>query len=303
MTRPLPTNVTSVQPRPVGFVEPRNDRARRAMKALADARWVDAEENIAAIDGTFAEDRMWKPLLLGRLAVARGRLPAAEMILTDAAAEGRASAAECEDQSEASLWRLAAVAYDDLGRVCRRQDRPEEARLAHRSAYDLRCRYGSAEEEWESCLALGVDAELVRDFEQAQHWYRLAIDVAAQASEDSEKKRAVGWSQLAASLINGGRHAEAVDAARTARDWWYRHDPASVEIARADLKLGYALLKHGESLHESDRAEAANALDEAAEWLAEARESLEAFGCLDDDHRWSLEQEDFVRRLRAGLDV
>ena len=92
---------------------------------------------------------------------------------------------------------------------------------------------------------------------------------------------------------------EAVEAARTARDCWYRHDPSAITAARADAKLGKALLKLGERLtHTESRLAVAGepeagidgglpsdevgsasvVLAEAVVFLAAARDALLAFG-------------------------
>ena len=68
------------------------------------------------------------------------------------------------------------------------------------------------------------------------------------------------------------------------------------------MKLGYALLRHGESLHDSDPQRAKAVLAEAIDDLTTAHESLLAFGpaCAADAH-WCVEQKDFAERLRATV--
>ena len=290
--------------RPVGFIRPDNDRAIRALKALDDGRLQDAEQNIAAIPDSAPLDQGWKQVLEGLLAMARRDYALAESQLSQAAADLPVAAlSRGRPPGDADL-RLTARALHQLGLLYRRQDRPEEAYRAHYPAYHLRNEHGSFEEVWETGLGLGIDLDLADRYEDAQGWHHLAIDTAAKAAEEPEKKQAAAWTHLSASLTQSENHPEAVEAARTARDWWHKHDLAAVTAPRADMKLGHALLKQGESLHDRQPELAKPVLEEALQWLTTARESLEAFG---PDHaadiRWCLEQQDFAQRLHASLEL
>ena len=290
--------------RPVGFIRPENDRAIRALKALDDGRLSDAEENIAAIPDSAALDQGWKQVLEGLLAMARHEFALAESRLSQAAADLPVAAlSRGRPPGDADL-RLAARALHQLGLLYRRQDRPDEAYRAHHPAYHLRNEHGSLEEVWETALSLGIDLDLGGRYEEARGWHRLAIETAAKATEEPARKQAAAWTYLSASLIQSEDYPKAVAAARTARDWWHKHDLAAVTAARADMKLGHALLKQGESLHDRQPDQAKPVLEEAIQWLSTACESLEAFG---PDHaadvQWCREQQDFAQRLHASLDV
>ncbi len=166
----------------------------------------------------------------------------------------------------------------------------------------MREQHGSFDELWETAVELGLDADVARRYEDAQHWHRAAIESAERVDEEAKRKQAIAWTNLSTSCTQGGLHDEAVSAARTARDFWREHDVGAVSTAQADLKLGSALLKQGESLHERGDKLARPALDEAGKWLTTAREALLAFGM---DHaaevRLCLEQKDFARRLLTSF--
>ena len=68
------------------------------------------------------------------------------------------------------------------------------------------------------------------------------------------------------------------------------------------MNLGYALLRHGEALHDGDPAQAIGVLTQAIDYLTAAHESLLAFGS---DHaadaQWCSEQKDFAQRLSRSI--
>lgn len=198
--------------------------------------------------------------------------------------------------------RLAAMGFERIGQVRRRQDRPQAATRAHQAAYALRWDHGSFEETWESALSLGIDAELAGDHNAAQKWYRSAVKIGAKATHHPNQKQAEAWTRLADLLRKMGSHADAVEAARTARDCWRKHDLGSVDAARADLHLGRALMALGESLHGQDPSASRTALCEALVWLTSAGESLQAFGpATTPDVQWCADQIDFTNRLLSAL--
>ena len=290
--------------RPKGIIRFEDEPGDRAARALEAGRLRDAERNINAMPEVSPMDRACKTLLGGMLAVARSDFSTAEQLLSEAASAAPVASLNGRTEPDATSLRLAARALQELGLVYRRRDLPEKAYRAHLSAYHLRNEHGSFEEVWETALSLGIDADLAGRYEDGQTWHRLAIEAGAKAAEQPEQKQAAGWTYLSASLGQCQKHDAAVDAARTAREWWHRHDLGAVTAAQADMKLGSALLKLGESLHETEPDHARPALEEALQWLTSAAEALEAFGPnYAADVRWCLEQKDFAQRLRDSLSV
>ena len=185
----------------------------------------------------------------------------------------------------ADMLRLGARALLHLGWIYRRTERCADASRVHLAAHRLRRDHGSHEELWESATELGLDADVARKFEDGQRWHRTAIEAAEHASEEPLKKQALAWTNLVTSHESAEQFEEAVEAARTARDCWYRHDSTAVTATRADAKLGKALLKLGEHLsHRPGRlavageSQAVEVLAEAVRLLAKARDALLAFG-------------------------
>ena len=207
-----------------------------------------------------------------------------------------------EDAVDGESLRLAARALNRVGWIYRRKDRSEDAYRTHLAAYSLRRQHGSFEEVWETATELGLDADVARRYEDARRWHRVAIEVAEKTAEEPARRQAIAWANLSRSCGDDGQHDEAVSAARTARDWWREHDLGAVTAARADGKLGGALLRQGEALHGGGEKSAKAVLDESVEWLATAAEALLAFGL---DHaaeaQSCLEQKDFAERLRDSL--
>jgi hypothetical protein len=130
------------------------------------------------------------------------------------------------------------------------------------------------------------------------------VELAAQVAEEPERKQAIAWGGLANSLSQCSDFGGAVEAARRAREWWRMHDLGAVESAKADMQLGYALLKKGESVYEEGGEGARSTLVEAVERLTAAHEALLPFGppCVA-DVQWCVEQKDFAERLLRSLDA
>jgi hypothetical protein len=303
-------------------VQPLGESAVQAIKALDDGRLRDAEEHIDAAEDDTPLDGLWRQFLRALAAAKRGDFAVALPLLRAVAAEaptmthGLKPARSSADSTpgaclDRDILRLAARALEHVGRIYHRQDRPQGCYDAHRDAYDIRNKHGSFEEVWESAGSLGMAADLGGRHADGQAWYRIAAEAGAKANEDAESKQASAWSNLSASLIESGLHDQAVDAARTAQHWWHKHDIGDVAAARADMNLGNALLKLGESLHDRDPARAKAILEEAIEWLGSSREALLAFGhegppfsrSTYADARWCDEQADFARRLRNTLNL
>lgn len=291
-----------IGPRPTGFVRPAHKRARQALEALEGGYIRTAEAHIEAMSDLWALENVWLLYLRGLLAAERGEFSAAEPLLMQTASQ--APTADAGSMPTPSALRLAARALEKVGWILRRRDRPNEAYQIHLSAYHIRNEHGSFEEIWETATSLGLDSHLARRETDCQSWHRMAIEAARQASEEPEHKQAVSWSNLSSSLTKSGSHEEAVDAARTARQFWHKYDVSAVTAARADLHLGHALLKQGEHLVEAQDAAAGATLDESIEWLTCSHEALSAFGKdAAADLLWCEEQRDFALRLRSTLDI
>lgn len=288
--------------RPAGVVQPTHQRAVRALTALEEKRIRDAEKHIATIPDFPMIDRAWKLLLRGLVAIEKLDFGAAEPLLSQGFSLSFIAGLGTEKTLDPGALRAAARALHHLGWVYRRQDRPDEASRAHLAAYHLREHHGSFDELWETASELGLDADIARRYEEAQRWHRVAIEAARQASEKPQRKQAIAWTNLAASLRDSGKHDEAVAAARTACDWWREYDLGAVTAAQADLKLGGALLAQAEALYDRGDKLARPVLDEAVERLTTARQELLAFG---PDHaadaQLCLEQKDLAERLLASL--
>ncbi len=320
MNVPVPQTRQQPETRPVGVIRPTHESALRALVALEQKCIADAEKHIAAIPDSPMSDYAWKIFLRGLAATEQVRLTKAEplllqasaLALIDANADDREAGSEFAPgerrtgsphaRTPADAFRQAARALHHLGWMYRRQNREDNAYRTHLVAYRLREQHGSFDELWETAVELGLDADVARRYEDAQHWHRAATESAGRADDEAKRKQAIAWTNLSTSCTQGGLHDEAVSAARTARGFWREHDVGAVSAAQADLKLGSALLKQGESLHERDDKLARPALDEAGKWLTTAREALLAFGT---EHaaeaRVCLEQKDFARRLLTSF--
>ena len=151
-------------------------------------------------------------------------------------------------------------------------------------------------------MSLAVDCTVRRRDDEAQHWCRVAIDLAVKTIEEPTRKQAQSWGRLATTLTSLSRHEEAVAAARTARDLWRKHDRSVVTAARADVDLAGVLMKYAESVYESDAAQARTLLNEALAFLTTAADELPPFGVeAAADVRRCTEQTDFARRLLDSL--
>ena len=302
MTDPDRPSGKSAQLRPTGHMKPDHQHAVEALTALEQQRLSDARYHIDSIPDTPIYLRAWKTLLDGQLHIQESQLGDAESLLLQAAAMAFIGAMGKDQTSDAKQLRLCACALHDAGRVLRRRDRPDDACQTHQSAYHLREQHGSYEELWETIVELGLDADLARRYEDAQSWYRKAIDIAGHAEQDSRQKQAITWTHLSNSFAECDRFNDAVDAARTARDCWVRHDASDVSVARADLTLGSALLKFAACLHEQSDDHTGEVLEEAMDRLNVAHESLLAFG---PDHatdaRWCAEQQQFAETMQSSL--
>jgi len=84
---------------------------------------------------------------------------------------------------------------------------------------------------------------------------------------------------------------------------WRDVDGSSAEVPLAEVVLGTALLRQGQSGAETDPARACAGLEAAMDALSKAGEALRAFGAeYAADVALCEEQIDFARRLREGME-
>ena len=296
-------NPLAADDRPIGIVQPESEPARRALRALNERRLEHAEENLSNIDESPPAQGIWKTILSGMLAAARSDAAAAEACFREASGAGPAAAMMADQEPDNETMRVAAFALHQLGLLFRRRDEPQLALRAHSPAYHLCNEHGSFEELSESALALGIDHDLAGDYAAGQDWHRIAIEAAAKTKENVAENQATAWSHLAASLMQSERFEDAVGAARTAREWWHKHDITAVTATRADMKLGHALLRLAASRMESEGSSAEDSLRETLELLRAAHDSFQAFGPeYGADVAFCGEQIDFAQRLQLSRD-
>ena len=302
MASEVQTATVEPKRRPVGMIAPTHDRATRALIALADDRLRDARMNIDAMPRATATDRAWCRLIAGMVALHSGRFSEAEDHLLVAAGSCALEQDHADGRVGRDVPRLRALCWHHLGRTYRRQDDLDRAVFVHESAYRIRHRHGAPEELAESAVELGMDADVLGLHEDAQDWYHRALDWAKQATEDPLRIQALIWTKLVSSFMGSGHGVQAVEAAGHARDCWRQHDITSADCARADMVLAGAQLKLAETLHDTEPASAAEALQIAIDGLGEACESLLAFGEDQMPHaKWCADQKDFAERLLASL--
>lgn len=301
-TTPATDRERDIHSRPLGVVQPAHERAVYALAALAEGRLADAEKHIAAVPDSPLSEQAWKALLCGLLAAERIGLAEASSLLLQAAALAFINGMGEGGPASSGSLRVAARALHHAGKVQRRQDRPDDARQTHLAAYHLRDEHGSWEEVWETAVELGLDCDVARRHDRAQRWHDIAVETAEKTREQPLRKQSIAWTNLSMSFTNSGKHEASVVAAGTARDLWRRHDLGSVEATRSDLRLGTALLRHGEFLHGQDDKRAKPVLEEAVGWLTAAADELPAFGAAQAaDVRSCLDQKNFAQRLLASF--
>jgi hypothetical protein len=204
--------------------------------------------------------------------------------------------------TSARSWRIAARAFEALGRLHRRRDEVERAADAHGAAYRLRAAHGSVEEQWESALSLAVTASLRREGDAGRRWVEHAQRLAARCQDAPRRRLAATLDQLARLLMDEGDHVGAVRAAREARDGWRAEDPTGLAPVRADVRLAHCLIRRAEARAGEPGEACLPILDEALELLGSSADELAAFGAeAGADLRWCRDQQDFALRLRAML--
>jgi tetratricopeptide (TPR) repeat protein len=273
-----------------------------ALKAIHESRWSDAEKHIAAIPESPPGEYAWKMYLAGLLASERNDFPKSETALLAAASAAFVVGFAHDKSVAADELRLGAQALEKLGYAHRRQERLADAYHAHLAAYRLREEHGSFDERWESAMSLAVDGTVARREDEAETWCRVAVGLAVETCENADAQQAQSWGRLLLALGSLGRHDEAVAAAKTAREFWRKHDRSAVTAARADLDVAQALIESAKSVYESDAVQARTLLNEALTFLTTAADELPPFGAeASADVRRCTEQTDFARRLLDSL--
>ncbi len=278
---------------PTGFLEPTRDRVRRAWTALQDGRLDDAARHLTKLPEGSDGDPAWHSFLKGEVAVHRRAFDEALTAFSEAVS---ASGAISDGA------RLAAMAWERIGLMHRRREELDLAAAAHDRAYQLREQHGSAVERWESAHSRAVTAALGGKTDESVEWFRVALACAGDVAEGSNRCLGMTHSSLADVWTTASCGAQAVSSSRAALACWLRDDPGSVEAARAELRLGRVLTRHGESLMESSPESAAGVVDEAIARLTSAKEALLAFGPeAHADALWCADLLDFALRLHAVL--
>ncbi len=239
-----------------------------------------------------------------------------------------------------NLMRIAATAMERVGVIRRRFEQLDAAERAHILALAIRNEFGSLEEQWESSISLAIDRQLDGRIDDAIKSCRKAIDFANLASQFPFEKQAIAWDRLGrilCSLSGRGRDTavsqsgqsardgqsvdclkQAVEAFRVTLETYRRHDPSTVEVPRAQMRLGHALLEYAQSQFEaaansehpgsamsrgSAHVPCASVLGEAIPILREAHHSLLAFGRIGkSDAAQCARLLDFAARLEATQD-
>lgn len=305
------TNPTSLERAPDttnelarGFIQPTDDRARRAIKAINEARLDDAAKHISAMPETSKIDLAWKQFLSAHLEWSRHDLMAAEGYLSQTISLLDSDDLNRDQSPATATIRLIAAAHELLGSVFRRQDRPKDAYTHHLNAHQLREMHGSPEEQCESATSLGFDAQIIRDGSNTIQWHRQAIAHATRIEDTPTNLLAISWTNLLHALMENEQFSEAVAAARQASNIWTSIDPTSPQTILADAQLGASLLRFAESILDSNTVDAHKALHEAIQLLDASGVSLLAFGPeFANEARQCKERLDFANRLLASLGI
>lgn len=312
-------SVDDCAPRPVGMLQPSHERAALALKAINEARWRDARKHLDAIADSGGALAAWRQYLEGELHFRQGCVVEADGYYVRAAAISLApratslTAANVEDPGSAAA-RLAAAALEQLGTARRRQERFAHAIRAHQLALALRREHGSAIEEWQSAMSLGVDLSLAGDHDRALRTLSRARAIArtlpggpdeqsGPATGAFDEAYAIALEHSARAMAAAGRQGDCVGVCREVLELRGRLNPSGAASPLARMNLGRALLQQAEALMDGDSGEAARSLQEAIRHLEEAAESLGAFGSkLAADTRQCQRLLDFANRLSAQFE-
>ncbi len=293
--------------RPVGLVEPEDAELLRALRDWEHSQRTNGKPaaitQLDSLDGRSNEDAAWSLIVRGLVLAEGARLADAESMFLQAAARSLiAATGDHRPSDDESVLRLVARALNHLGCVYRRQDRADMAETAHLTSLDLRDRFGSFEELWETADELGLDGDVARRLEDARRWHEKAIAFAERAAVKPLVRQAVSWTHLSLTLGKLGEFEEAVSAARTALELWRRYAPGDAIVAQAEHHLAQILVRTGEHFSEQGGASGRRALEEAMELLGKSCAELSAFGPVHDAEAASCRYElDFAGRLMAGM--
>lgn len=304
--------VTSCANRPAGLLVPEDDAFARTWRSLqrlgaGDARTkaTDVKRKIDALPDDNALDHRWKRILQGVMAIHQVRLSDAHGYLLEAAV---LELVDCvltqEERERPDSFRLSALALHHTGLVWRRQERLHEASRAHEAAFQLRERFGSLEESWETAIELGLDEDVSQRWEDAARWYHRAIAMAEAFPTGATRRCAVSWRHLSVSREQAQAYEESVTAAHKAFEYFVHHDSGGVDVARAVARHGTTLLRYGESLLESCDSRAAEVLRDSSGRLKKAGDALRAFGREHESQAHVCAQQmDFAKRLLASCEI
>lgn len=287
--------------RPQGRLEPTDDRARRAVKAIDEHRFDDAAKHIAAMHDDSIATRSWKSYLSGRFHWERHDLVEAEKHLAETIDLLKKNKDAYNELVNGESVRLAASAHELMGNVLRRQDRPVSAYEHHQIAYQARNTFGTNDELCESAASLGIDLQIMQDRPNAVHWHQMAVSHAEQIDRTSSLFRA-SLTNLSKAYSENEQFTEAVEAARSAHDLWHQIDPAAPEATSANANVAAALLRLAQSQMETDLPYAEKTLHEVAQRFDAARVTLLSYGPeFNNEARQCTEKLDFANRLIASL--
>ena len=282
-------------PRCAAATAPENEFLVRALRAIEGGRLRDACTNIAAIPNV-GELAAWREFLKARVEIMERNLGAAEERLQ--AAQSLLAETKTESRRERAFE---AMILEHQGMVYRRQERLDEAREAHKAAYQLRAAAASADEQFESAHSAALTALLQGDGGSGEEWLRIAGDIAAQCQVPAHSKAATLSAQAALERHRGDLEA-AVDCSRSALSLLIEACPGSAQIHRTQLDLAGMLVERSESaqrepsLAQSDIAEAVRLMEDAlAEFEAIGPHAVE-------EARWCEDLLDHARRLQRSLD-
>lgn len=289
--------------RPIGMLYLLDDDALSAFRSVEKRRVDDVAGQIENLSTRTCIDRAWKLLLQGRFLAGDMRLQAAESLLLQSFAESWIAANDDGIETSRDAMRLAATALMCTGKAQRRLDRPADAVRTHQLADNLFQQAGSFDELWCVSIELGLDAEVAKDFETAANRHQMAIEYAKKASEAPIEKQAVASHHLSVAHCESGAFGKAIDAAQSACDLWRKLDEGSLDLVRADYRLGEVRLRQDQSLLEEGNASAGQSLKETIGILERTESELAAFGSrATADVKLCSDQLDFARRILQSME-
>lgn len=280
---------------------PGADGLSRALKAVKEKRFADADAHLRRYSSEDNCDVAWAGLLDGITHLVRMEPSSAEVAFRKSVEASRAALdADATDDPQRQL--LHAAAAEQLGMLLRRLDRAAEALPLHTAAHDIRRRIGTTAERCESAISAAISARLVGDFEQAKRWHRAAIDHASTADVARTRLLAIAWTSFAVALGAIGDWADAITSFRRACSHWREHDPAAATAPVGDWHLAEALITYASNECERNPTLGRELLDEALPLGNRTYEALVAWdGACGVDTERCCGRLDFATRLRASL--